>query len=119
MTRALSVLALACFTIAAAKPAFTLSPFDDGHEHHRKGSAATYVYVQTQNGVDAFSVAANGALTAVPGTPFMTTGDAVGSNGSYLVSLDGLVLRSYPIEANGALGTEASSIGMTGFAGGG
>ncbi len=123
MTRAVSVFALACLTFAAVAPACASSPFDDEKEHkkehHRTGSSATYVYVQTQNGVVAFSVAANGALTAISGTPFVTAGDAIGSNGSYLVSLDGLVLRSYPIGTDGALGAEAASIDLTGFAGGG
>ena len=121
MTRAVGVFALACFALGGAKSASPLSSFDDDKDHHRHngGSAATYIYVQAQNGLDAFTVAANGALTPVLGSPFKTSGDAIGAHGSYLVSLDGSLLRSYPVEATGALGNEASSIDTAGFAGGG
>jgi len=116
-TRIVQALGLIFCAVMAATPASGQNQ-SENHRHFFANSA-TFVYVQTQDGVQSFQVSATGSLTMVPGSPFKTEGDVIGSNGSYLVSLDGTVLRSYPIQANGALGSLASSTDTAAYSGGG
>jgi hypothetical protein len=73
-------------------------------------TTTAYVYVGTPKGVYLYNASANGALTAVSGSPFAVTGNAVGSNGSYFLSLDTNYVHSYPVAANGAIQGQVSQI---------
>jgi hypothetical protein len=76
-----------------------------------------YVYVQTLKGVNLYYAAANGALTLVPGSPFQTVGEMVGSNGKYFFSLGTHWIHVYPIAANGAIKPQVSQINTQNYTG--
>lgn len=73
-------------------------------------SPVAYVYVQTSHGVNLYDAASNGKLTLVAGSPFSTSGEMVGSNGKYFITLGNDDLRSYRVESNGGIGQLVSSI---------
>jgi hypothetical protein len=47
-----------------------------------------HVYVSTTNGINLYYAAATGVPSLVSGSPFQTTQPMIGSNGSYLLTLD-------------------------------
>jgi hypothetical protein len=69
-----------------------------------------YVYVQTNPGVNVYSVNTAGQLTLVEGSPFADSGQMEGNNGSYLIAVGTDDLHSYKIETNGAVGPQAAQI---------
>jgi len=71
---------------------------------------AAYVYVQTLKGVNLYDAAANGTLTLVPGSPFATVGEMIGSNRKYFFSLGTYWVHSYPVDAKGRIGAQADQI---------
>ena len=78
-----------------------------------QATAATpvaYVYVQTNPGVNVYSVNAAGQLTLVTGSPFADSGQMEGNNGAYLIAVGTDDLHSYKIESNGAVGAQAAQI---------
>ena len=98
VSSAVFVLAATFTTCFAQSPATTSS------------SQAAYVYVGTSRGVYLYDAFTNGALTAVSGSPISVTGNAVGSNGSYFVSLDPSYVHSYSVASNGAIQGKVSQI---------
>ncbi len=78
---------------------------------------AAYVYVQTHQGVVAYSASSAGKLTKISGSPFGTTGQMAGNNGSYLISTGTDLIHSYKIESNGAVGPQASEINTQSYGG--
>src|SRR5260370_36753465 len=74
-------------------------------------SRAQFAYVTNESGnnVSAYSIGANGALTPVPGSPFLAGGLPVSAAGeptakfAYLANEDGNNVSAYSIGANGAL----------------
>jgi hypothetical protein len=64
-----------------------------------------HVYVNSGNKVLAFSAAANGKLTSVPGSPFNFNVSGMGANGHYLFGYEGggPIIASLSMAANGAL----------------
>lgn len=68
-----------------------------------------YVYVTSSpssgaNQINAYAAAANGALTAISGSPFSTSGVYdIALNGGWMFGTDGNNLYSFSIAANGAL----------------
>ncbi|MGC2251704.1 MAG: Ig-like domain-containing protein [Acidobacteriaceae bacterium] len=98
VSSAVFVLVAALTTCFAQSPA-TTSP-----------SQAAYVYVGTSKGVYLYDASTSGALTAVSGSPFSVTGNAVGSNGTYFVTLDPSYVHSYSVASNGAIQGQVSQI---------
>jgi len=69
-----------------------------------------YVYVGTAKGVNLYDAASNGQLTLVKGSPFHTSGLAIGSNGSSFISLGTYDVHSYSVSSTGTIGKQVSSI---------
>jgi hypothetical protein len=72
---------------------------------------SAYVYISTPaiagapgNFISGYTADANGKLTAIPGSPFKTAGQAasIAANGKYLLSAQGTNIVSYSIGASGA-----------------
>jgi hypothetical protein len=80
-------------------------------------SHVAYVYVGTTKGVYLYDAASNGALTLVSGSPFTIAGNAIGSNGKYLVSLGADYVHSYPVASNGAINQQVSQINTQSYSG--
>lgn len=76
-----------------------------------------YVYVQTTHGVNLYYAAANAKLTLVAGSPFQTVGEMIGSNGKYFITLGTYWVHVYPVESNGAIGKQVSTINTQNYAG--
>jgi len=80
-------------------------------------SPVAYVYVSSTlkggnvNEVEAFTAAANGQLTAIPGSPFQDNVSNMAVNGKYLfaVNSNGFDLDAYTIESDGALHLSTST----------
>jgi hypothetical protein len=89
----------------AAVPATTAAP-------------VAYVYVQTLKGVNLYDVASNGTLTLVSGSPFKTTGELIGSTGTWLFSLGTSIIHSYPVASNGAIKAQSAQIDTASYEGG-
>jgi hypothetical protein len=64
-----------------------------------------HVYVGSGSHILAFSAAANGKLTAVPGSPFNYSLSLMGANGHYLFGFEpsSVIIESFSMAANGAL----------------
>lgn len=64
-----------------------------------------HVYIGTGNHIVAFSAAANGRLTSVPGSPFNYSLSLEGTNGHFLFGFepDSPIIDSFSMAANGAL----------------
>jgi WD40 repeat protein len=69
-----------------------------------------YVYVQTAKGVNLYDASSTGKLSLVSGSPFQTTGQMIGSNGTHFITLGTDYVHSYPIASNGALKEQVSEI---------
>lgn len=88
----------------------TLTQTPDIPEATSLAAPVAYIYVGTTSGVVLFDAASNGKLTKVAGSPFQTSGLAVGSNGKYFLSLGTNQIRSYPIASNGSIGKQVANI---------
>jgi hypothetical protein len=100
-------LSLAAFT---ACPSYAQTSVDEEISASSKAAPVAYVYVGTANGVNLYNAAASGALTLVQGSPFQTSGLAIGSNGKYFISLGTDWIHSYSIASNGAIQKQVSTI---------
>jgi hypothetical protein len=101
------VVSLALFS---ASPAFTQEPSAEATPEAKAAAPVAYIYVQTTKGVNLYDAAANGKLTLVKGAPFQTSGEMVGSNGKYFITLGTNYVHSYAVEADGAIGKQVSEI---------
>jgi hypothetical protein len=81
-------------------------------------SSVAYVYVSTSKGIDVYDAASNGTLAQVSGSPFKTSGQMIGSNGKYLVSVGASDIYTNKIESNGGIGPQASSFNADSHSGG-
>lgn len=97
------------FPIALCLAAFfPLASIQAGAEDQPASSSkpVTYVYVTRPTHIDGFSVASNGKLTAVPGSPFanIAVANLVG-NGKYLFAADqnAIDIDAFSIAANGSI----------------
>ena len=93
--------------LSTAMPAFTQTKPED------VAAAATpvaYVYVGNAKGVDLYDAASNGQLTLVKGSPFQTSGLAIGSNRSSFISLGTYYVHSYAVSSTGTIGDQVSTI---------
>src|ERR1017187_3596612 len=113
---------LTCLGFALSLPLMSAGPALSQHEEENSKitspAPVAYVYVGTAKGVILFDAASNGKLTQVAGSPFPTTGLAIGSNGSYFITLGTNLVHSYPVKSNGAIGGQVSSINTQNFGGG-
>jgi hypothetical protein len=82
------------------------------------GSPVAYVYVQTSNGTVLYDASSSGKLTLVAGSPFNTSGEVIGSNGKYYITMGIHDLHTYKVAANGALGPQTSQFDTQSYAGG-
>ena len=100
------IMTFASAVLASAQVAS--SQTDIGNTVQSKAPVA-YVYVASNpssgvNQINAYAVASNGALTALPGSPFSTSGVYdIALNGGWLFGTDGNSLYSFSIAANGSL----------------
>jgi len=72
-------------------------------------TTAAYVYVQIQGtagAVYAFSASSTGKLSAIPGGSFKLAGQIVGGTPTKFFTLGQTLIHSYPVESNGALGSQ-------------
>lgn len=74
-------------------------------------ASVAHVYVSTGSAVYGYSAAANGKLTAVPGSPYIDPVGWMGENGHYLFGLEtnSTVIAAYSIAADGALTAAATT----------
>lgn len=78
--------------------------------------AVAHVYVASANKIYAFSAAADGKLTSVPGSPFNDSLSWIAANSHYLfgTEADGATIASFSMASDGAL-KEVASINTTNF----
>lgn len=116
--RALRIFAFT-LCLAALCPAAAFSQTTSGASSTATPAAAqsAYVYVGTTKGVYLYSAASNGSLSLVSGSPFSIAGNAIGSNGKYLVSLGTAYLHSYPVASNGTISGQVSQINTASYSG--
>ncbi len=103
MSRFLSI--ALCLAALPAVPTFAQADA----EPDSSSTPVTYVYVTRPTHIDGFSVASNGKLTAVPGSPFasITVQGLVGNN-KYLFGVNGDNVDAYSIAANGSIKAAAT-----------
>jgi hypothetical protein len=98
----------ACASTVLASAQATSSPTEVNNRLQGSASPAAYVYLSNPAGgggnqINAYSAAANGALTPIPGTPFPSAGSDMAVNETWLFATDGSNIYSFSIAANGAL----------------
>jgi hypothetical protein len=109
-----SIRAVSLFLFAAvASVAFVSAqdasmPIDASVAAPSGASPVAFVYVSTNPStnvykIDAFAAASNGALTAVPESPFTTDVWYMALNGKWLFGTNGINIDSFSIASNGAL----------------
>jgi len=76
-----------------------------------------YVYIPNGTSTYAYDVSSTGKLKNIQGSPFPTTGNLVGSNGSYFITVDGENLYSYAVASNGAIAGQVSEIDTQNYTG--
>lgn len=96
----------ACTVLASAQ--VTSLPTELDQAIPATSSAVAYVYVSNApstvtDEIYGYSVASNGALTALSGSPWHTTDSYMALNGAWLFSTDGVKIDSWSIGSNGAL----------------
>ena len=104
------VSSFASLAALAAMPALLSTPA-------KAATPVAYVYVQTNPGINVYSVNSAGQLTLVKGSPFADAGQMEGNNGAYLIAVGTDYLHSYKIESNGAVGPQAAQIDTQGYDG--
>jgi hypothetical protein len=107
-----------CFAALSPVTAFPQTSSSIGSAATRATAQVAYVYVGTTKGVYLYNAASNGSLTLVSGSPYSIAGSALGSNGSYFVSLGTNYVHSYPVTSNGAIAGQVSQINTQSYSGG-
>jgi hypothetical protein len=105
MTRLFSI----TFCLASLlTPLSAIAQTDEQTESSTK--PVTYVYVTRPTHLDGFSVASNGKLTAVPGSPFanISVQGLVGNN-KYLFGVNGNAVDAFSIATNGSIKLAATN----------
>ena len=105
--------------LASATPALSQTPIAQADESAQENAASApvaHVYVTGANHVYAFSAAADGKLTPVPGSPFSDSVSWIAANSHYLfgTEADGATIASFSMASDGAL-KEVASINTTNF----
>jgi hypothetical protein len=112
MSRHLPVLALllgatfASSVLASAQVPF--SPTDNASQNSAGVSPIAFVYVSSSTSgntyqIDAYGVAPNGKLSAVPGSPFSTNASGLTSSSKYLFGTNGVEIDSFSIANDGVV----------------
>jgi hypothetical protein len=101
---------IAFVALLSAGPALTQAPSTEATPEAKAAAPVAYVYVQTLKGINLYDAAADGKLTLVKGSPFQTSGEVIGSNGKYFITLGTDDVHSYAVESNGAIGKQVSEI---------
>jgi hypothetical protein len=108
-----------CLAVLSTGWAFAQTPDADTDETTPAKTAAPVAHIYTAYGdkIVAYSAAANGKLTPVPGSPFKYSVGLQGANGHYLFGFEpnSPVIESFSMAANGAL-KKAASINPLDFA---
>jgi len=107
-----------CSVVALAQISTEATRSNANASQNPSASPVAYVYVSTSNGIDVFDAATNGALTLLSGSPFKTSGQMIGSNGKFLVSMSASDIYTNKINSNGGIGPQASSFKTSSYAGG-
>ncbi len=89
---------------AVSASAQTADPTDE-FTSEASSTPVAHVYVQSGSKILAFSAAANGKLTAVPGSPFSFNVSLMSQNGHYLFGFEPgtVIIESLAMASNGAL----------------
>jgi hypothetical protein len=95
-----------------------LSTFKANPDFNTPGPPLVLVYNSTVHGTYLYNASNGGELDLVKGSPFPTVGNAVGSNGSYFITLDKNYLYSYLLTPSGEIGEEVSKIDIAHYTGG-
>jgi hypothetical protein len=100
-------LAVCLVALVCTGGSWAQTPDDQTNENVTETTAApvAHVYVNSGTKILAFSVAANGKLTTVPGSPFNYNLSGMGANGHYLFGYEGggPIIASLAMAPNGAL----------------
>jgi hypothetical protein len=101
--------------LVSAAPALSQTPIDQADESAAAAPVA-HVYVASTDHVYAFSAAADGKLTPVPGSPFNDSLSWIAANSHYLfgTEADGATIASFSMASDGAL-KKVASINTTNF----
>lgn len=105
-----SIKLVVSLALLSASPAFTQTPSAEASPEAKATAPVANVYVQTVKGVNLYDAAADGKLTLVKGSPFQTSGEIIGSNGKYFITLGTNDVHSYALESNGAIGKQVSEV---------
>jgi hypothetical protein len=103
-----ATLIAAALALASAGLALSQTPIgqaDESVQANAVTAPVAHVYVTNSSHVYAFSAAANGKLTPVPGSPFSDSLAWMGANGHYLFGFkpSSVTIESFSMAANGAL----------------
>lgn len=100
----LAVCLVAVFAMGSAS-AQTADDQTDKIAPETTAAPVAHVYVGTGSKISAYSAAANGKLTVVPGSPFSYNTSLVAANGKYLFGFEpkSVIIDSLSMAANGAL----------------
>jgi len=100
-------LVAACASTVLASAQASSSPTEIEATVQGNTSPVAYVYVSNapggKNQISGYAAAANGALTAISGSPFSTPAFYMALNDSWLFATDGNNIDSFSIASNGAL----------------
>ncbi len=110
-------LALALCTISGVRTAAAQTTSQAVVDQQSALAPVAYVYVSSNpkgsntNEVQAYTAAASGKLTPVPGSPFRDDVTSMAANGKYLFAStrSGIYIAAFTIEADGALSWKAST----------
>ncbi len=102
-----------CASTVLASAQTASSPTDFSGSAPARSSSAAFVYVSgtpttSTSEILAYTAAANGGLTPVPGSPWEESGLRLAANGKWLFSTDSLNIYSFSIAPDGAINQVAS-----------
>jgi len=100
----------AVLALATAGPVFSQTASEDGDTEKSPTAPVAYVYVGTSHGINLYDAASDGKLTLVSGSPYQTSGEMIGSNGKYFITLGTNNVHSYAVAADGAIKEQVSTI---------
>jgi hypothetical protein len=115
----LTVLLATALALVSAAPALSqipIDPADQSAQENAVSAPVAHVYVTGATQVYAFSAAADGRLTPVPGSPFSDSLSWIAANSHYLfgTEADGATIASFSMASDGAL-KKVASINTTNF----
>lgn len=97
--------------VALAALLFPAGAFAPSVHAQTSPKPAAHVYIASGKHILAYSAAANGKLTAVPGSPFNYALTSMGANGHYLFGFEpgSVIIDSFAMATNGALKKAATT----------